>query len=346
MSMLKVSKIFFWVLVAVLVVWHLPWCYNFFAVKPVDTPFTMYSSVVKDFAQLGRGEDKKIHYTDRSGRTYTEDQFDSILPTFYYRQLVTDDRFPDSICGVAVTPRMVQLNNFNIRFSPSSLNVNTAGLQQLLESMSGRVDLELPDDVFRLTDTGIEFIKMATNTIDTEKSARFTEMMQRKGFRFPAYRLSGNPTDRKEYDEGYVILDAERKLFHVKQTKGRPYVRAIELPEGLNAEHLFITEFPSRRTLCFLSDSEGGFWVVERSDYSVHRTGIPAFHPTQESMLIMGNLFDWTASIKDGESERYYAIDANDYSLIDSIVYTTSSRAIKGLHFTSSKDKFVRPRFE
>lgn len=341
--MLRLSKWIFWGLVALIALWQLPWCYNFLTAKSYSTPFTLYSSVADDFAILARGEDKQMCYTDRSGRNYTEEQFDSILPTFYYRQLVTDDRFPDSICGVAVTPRLIQQNNFTIRFNPSDVNKAQIGLQQLLESMSGRVDLELPDDVFRVTDQGIEFVKMATNSLDEEKSDRFTEMMLRKGFRFPAHHLSGNPTDRKEYDEGYVLLDADRRLFHLKQTKGRPYVRAIELPEEMTAERLYITEFPSRRTLCFVVDADGGFWVVER-DYRVVKTGIPSFTPERESMLIFGNLFDWTVKISDSRAERYYALDGNDYHLIDTMSHPLPQRGIRGLKFTSSKDKFVKPR--
>ena len=62
--------------------------------------------------------------------------------------------------------------------------------------------------------------------------------MTKKDFRFPAIEIAGNPTVKKEYDEGYLLLDADRRLFHLKQVKGRPYVRAITLPEGLTLEHL------------------------------------------------------------------------------------------------------------
>ena len=214
----------------------------------------------------------------------------------------------------------------------------------MLESMSGRVDLELPDDAFRITPEGMEFVKMETNAIDHEKSARFTQMMKQKGFQFPAANISGNPTDRKEYDEGYVMLDDARKLFHVKQTVGRPYVRAIALPEGMTPKHLFITEFPSRKWLCFLTDTEGHLWVVERESYDVRRTEIPPFTPEEQSMLIIGNMFDWTVKVNRGTSECYYAISAQDYSLIDSMSYQTPSHTLPGLSFTSTKDKFVKPR--
>ncbi|MBQ5838927.1 MAG: DUF4857 domain-containing protein [Bacteroidaceae bacterium] len=342
--MFKTSKIFFCLLLLFMMVWQLPACYNFFVAKSVDTPFTLYSGIAGEFASLKLDEDKKMHYRDASGKEYTEEQFDSILPTFYYRQLVTDGRFPDSIHGVAVTPRQVQMSNFNMRISPLDLNKPRLGIQQMLESMSGRVDLELPDDAFRITAEGMEFVEMETNTIDPDKSARFTQMMKQKGFQFPATYLSGNPTDRKEYDEGYVMLDATKKLFHVKQTVGRPYVRAIALPEDMTPKHLFITEFPSRKWLCFLTDTDGYLWVVERDSYAVRRTEIPSFIPEEQSMLIIGNMFDWTVKANRGTEECYYAISAQDYTLIDSMAYQTPRYTIPGLSFTSTKDKFVKPR--
>lgn len=62
-------------------------------------------------------------------------------------------------------------------------------------------------------------------------------------------------------------------------------------------------------------------------------------------MLIIGNMFDWTVRINRGEEESYYALSAQDYSLVDSLVYSTPSQTLLGLRFTSTKDKFVKPRF-
>ncbi len=343
--MLRISKIFFWAMVVVILAWQLPWLYNFFFAKSSKSPFTLYSSVVGEFAVIDVS-DKDIVYSDLTGRHYTEAEFDSILPMFYCRQLMADGRFPETICGVEVNPYDVQRENFHARYNPSDINKPQIGLYALLESMSGRVDLQMPDDVFRITDEGIEFIDMESNTINEEKSARFTEMMLRKGFKFPATHLSGNATDRKEYDEGYVILDAERKLFHLKMTKGRPYCRAIELPEQMTAKYVYITEFSSRRMLALIVDTDNSLWVVKRPSYEVVKSGIPSFNPETESMIIMGNMLDWTVGISDRLTDRYYALDAEDFHLIKEHTYSTPDSSIKGLTFTSYNDEFVRPRFE
>ena len=193
--MIRFSKLFFGFTVFVLLLWLLPWAYNFAFYKPERTPFTLWSCVVGDFAVVDFAGDGIVR-RDRGGRTYTDREFDSILPTFYARQLLNDERFPDSLCGVAVTPRLLQSENFMFRSTPAEINKPRTGLYPLLESMSGRVDLEMPDDVFRITSSGIEFVVMATNRIDRGKSDRFTEAMTRKGFRFPALAVAGNPSTK------------------------------------------------------------------------------------------------------------------------------------------------------
>ena len=248
---------------------------------------------------------------------------------------------------MAVTPRLLQSENFMFRSTPAEINKPRTGLYPLLESMSGRVDLEMPDDVFRITSSGIEFVVMATNRIDRGKSDRFTEAMTRKGFRFPALAVAGNPSTRKEYDEGYLLLDASWQLFHLKQVKGRPYVRAIDLPEGVQPEHLFVTEFPSRRTLGFLTDTENGFHVLSKPSYEIVRVGIPGWNPESESLTVIGNMFDWTVRVTGAGADRYYAVDARrEYRLIDSMVYGSERTPLPGLVFTSYDDGYVKPRFE
>ena len=91
--MRRFSTILLYVTIAFLLLWQLPWCYNFFIVKPEKTPFTLYSFVIGDFAQMGQEEGKGTVRRDLAGNIYSEAAFDSILPMFYFRQLMSDERF-------------------------------------------------------------------------------------------------------------------------------------------------------------------------------------------------------------------------------------------------------------
>ena len=341
--MTRFSNLFFGLLIAVVLLWQVPWAVNYLTMERETTPFVLYSELLGDFALIGR-DTPEITYTDRRGNRYEQRAFDSLLPLFYARQLVADGRFPDSVAGRPVTPREAQAASFVFRTTPQGVNTPLPGIHFLMESMSGRVDLQMPADAFRLTAGGIEFIDMASNRVDAAKSTRFTETMRRKGVRFPVTELSGNPTTRKEYDEGYVLLDADRRLFHLKMVQGRPYVRAIALPEGVRPEHLFITEFHDRRTLALLTDADARLYAVCMPGYEVRRVGEVRWNPARETLTILGTLLSWTVRVGGEREERCYAVAADGLAQFDTMRIPLSARRLPGLTFTSATDSYVRPR--
>lgn len=162
--MIKTIKTAVILLATLLLAWLLPWFYTFLFASPSWSPFTLYSCVTHSFASISYDGEGKIAGRDFKGNTYTEHQFDSILPMFYYRQLASEGRFPSRIEGVAVDVRDAERSGFIFRSSPSEINRRKPGLYQLLESMPARVDFKSPTDVFRITEDGIEFVDMATNT--------------------------------------------------------------------------------------------------------------------------------------------------------------------------------------
>ena len=145
--MRRLSKILLYFTAAFLLAWLLPWFYNFLTTRPNNTPFTLYSCITQNFASIEVHQGNIIR-RDESGKTYTDKEFDSILPLFYYRQLMVDGRNPDTLYGKALTPQSVSMQSFIFRHNPSDINKVKPKLYPLLESMSGRVDLEMPDDVF------------------------------------------------------------------------------------------------------------------------------------------------------------------------------------------------------
>lgn len=350
--MIRFAKIIWWVSVIWLVLWLVPNLYDFLLVQPQSTPFTLYSTVTGDFAWIDRSQGHAI-YTDREGKRYTESEFDSIFPFFYYRQLMADERFPDTLHGIAVSPRMAQTGSFMFKSTPLSYNAPKIELYPLLESMSGRVDLKMPDDVFRITDRGIEFIGMTDNRVDAAKSDAYTEAMERKGFTFPPQIIAGNPTIKKEYDEGYLMTDKEGQLFHLKQVKGRPYCRHIALPDSLHVAHIFLTEFRDRRFLAFLVDDRHRMYVLYTGSYEIKQVEIPAFDPTREAISIIGNPFDWTLSLTSLSDASLYAIDAATLQCVGRMRHNTEVSLAEKLRqyamplrlgFVSPIDPYVFPR--
>lgn len=330
--------------VAVLLLWQVPWLINFLSTPSGGSHFTLYSPLVDDFIYNDIDENNKLHRFGTDGREYTEAEADSLLPFFYMRQLVADGRFPDTIMGRAVTPHEVKAASMIERFNPRDVNSRPAALYPLLESMPKRVELEMPDDVFRITSSGLEFITMESNTLNTGKSERFTKALADKGFRFPALQVSGNPTTRKSYDEGYLLLDADRRLFQLKRCAGRPFVKQFAVPDSIRLTHIFEVEPAGRQLRGFATDDRNRLYVLT-ADYALAPVEVERYDPTSDRMMIIGNLLDWTLSITTDEAIHYYALSADDYHLIRRYDYPLDDNSFPGLHFTSGADTYCQPRF-
>ncbi len=342
-KMIYLSRAVLSLTVAVLAFWQIPSALNMLLAESYRSDFTLYSTLADDFVSLGNYDGEMKYYSAR-GEQYTDQQFDSILPAFYVRQLVTDGRFPETIKGVDVTPQLLQQHNFNFRVKPSDINAPIIRLYSLLESMSKRVKLEMPDDVFRITDSGIEFVDMESNTIKAEKSEAFTSALLKKGFTFPAQRVAGNASARKDYDNGYLLIDAKGELYNLRMTVGRPYVRHIELKGNVTPKYVFVTEFSDRKSLGYMTDTENNMYVVE-SDNTIRAIVGYIYNPERDAITIMGNMFDWTVRVTTDEMDNYYAIDAESYDLLDRREHAFDGWSLPSVSFTSYDDKFVKLRF-
>ena len=75
-----------------------------------------------------------------------------------------------------------------------------------------------------------------------------------------------------------------------------------------------------------MTDVNNAFYVLQNRTYEVVKTGIPVFNPETDALTIIGNMFDWTVHVTTPTSDNYYALNANDYSLIkklrERIVYS------------------------
>ncbi len=347
------SRIFIYSIAAILLAWILPWGYKFITAKPITAPFTLYSSVVKSFAYIESDKNAETQYKDFKGNSYSIEQFDSVLPFFFYRQLMAKERLPETINDVEVTPASIRKSNFNIKQSTRDVNVNAPKVWMMMESLPSHVDLEDPEFAFRTSDK-IEFINMKTNQIDENKSELFTKVMKEKGFQFPVKSLNGNPTTKKDYDEGYIMIDDNNKAFHVKMMKGRPFVKSINSSTNSEFVRAIITEFPSKEYLTFLSDNDNNLFIVD-TQYNIHKLPFK-YNPVKEDLMIIGNMLDWTVRVTGDNCYTLYAIDAHDYSLIDKYEWKLQDKTLFQkvgsyifpftLSFTSTNDKWVTPRVD
>ena len=337
----------------IVLAWLLPALYELITPRTDKMPFVVYSCLDSTFIKMDV-RDKQVHYIDFRGQEFTKSEADSLLPLFAFRQLVAEGRLPNSLYGVALTPKLIQQNSFHFKTSPKQLNKPALGLYTMLESASGRVDLQLPPDVFRLTADGLEFIDCETNTINRAKSLSFSRELTKHGFTFPVQLIWGNGTTRKDYDNGFLLTDANNRLFQLKMVKGTPWVREIKNEEFKikNFIQVFTLEPANRQLIGLVVDEANQLYAV-RSNGELAHIDIDAYDPQAMQITITGDLFHWTITEYTATDSRYYAVDANTFEQVACAIIPDPDRPLAQkierimlpvrLRFTSWRTQLIAP---
>ena len=335
----------------IVLAWLLPALYELVSPRTDKTPFVVYSCLDSTFIKM-EVSNKQVHYIDFRGQEFTKSEADSLLPLFAFRQLVAEGRLPDSLYGVALTPKLIQQNSFHFKTSPKQLNKPAVGLYTMLESASGRVDLTLPPDVFRLTNDGLEFIDCETNTVNKAKSLSFSRELTKHGFTFPVQLIWGNGTTRKDYDNGFLLTDSHHRLFQLKMVKGTPWVREIATDNTCGWKQVFTIE-PSNRQWIGLAVSNDDKLFVVNKEGKTQVVGIDAYDPQAMQITITGDLFHWTITEYTATDSRYYAVDANTFEQVARAIIPDPERPLcqrieriilpVRLRFTSWRTQLIAP---
>lgn len=260
-----------------------------------STPNIMYSNVLDDFI-IVKSTDDGIVRMDTRGNIYTSDQVEELLPLMFFRQLSADGKMPDSLKGVALDHAIINRNRGSYSFMPRNINTPAPVMLPLLESKSGRVNLSLPEDMFRLKNR-MEFIVASTNKIDKQKSKLFNDALIEKGFAFPARLIAGIPTTLKSKDEGYFVRDNRGDLFHLKMIQGKPFVARIDIPENMNIIHIECVDHRTSEFYAYLYTKEGEVYLLMDEIYYLQRLPIAKFDYTSEMLRVRYDVFGKTISV-------------------------------------------------
>jgi hypothetical protein len=281
--------------------------------KPVNSPYIMYSIIDKGY--MIQRSTPAIVRQDTKGNSYTREEYEKKLPMMFYMQLASSGTMPDSINGVEMDMHALRKARSTYRYQPKVRDSPQPGLYPLFESESGRVNLEMPNDFFRIQDWMV-FIDAKSNSVDEAKSNLFTAVLTKRGFEFPARIIAGLPTTRKSCDEGYLVTDAKEQLFHLKMVKGKPYVKKVALPDNLSFKWIECVDFSNKLYYAYLISAANEVYVLFQDTYELLKLPVTGFNPDVDELKIYGDFFNYNVII-DGESYLKNITLDNKFNKVD-----------------------------
>uniref|UniRef100_UPI00321682C9 DUF4857 domain-containing protein n=1 Tax=uncultured Draconibacterium sp. TaxID=1573823 RepID=UPI00321682C9 len=314
--MVKLSRYFLVIIAVIGFGIALPKLYWVAFAQPIRAPFIQYSCIDNDFMLL-RSVDGVVR-TNTKGDTLTREEYENKLPLMYVRQLLMNNTMPDSINGVEMDMHQISMHRSTFRVRPREIDAPQPTLFPLFESQSGRANLEMPKDFFRIT-WRMEFIDAESNKVDEEKSRMFSAVLYNRGFQFPAKSISGIPTTRKSCDEGYLVLDSQDQLFHIKLVKGKPFVEQVENPDGLKFRSINCVDFKDKFYYAYLFSTDNHVYVLTQYDYQLVKLDVENINPEENEIRIYGDLFNYNV-ISTGEGSITSQVLNKDYKKVDEYI--------------------------
>lgn len=269
----------------------------------------VYSEILQDFIF------SRYEYVDRDGQTtaYTvyrdsrgnridRSAVDSLCPLNNATQLAFENRFPDTICGVAVTARQAEEAVFRHRISMPALDY---GLYDLVDSHSYLSQKFNTQDLLRFTATGLEFLLPESNSIDTAKTRIFDRALAESGFEAPMTRI-WSPSNRTDIEQlGFFLNDRNGRLFRLSMTEGAPVVEPLARPD--DKEVLLMSFGDEEDFLAIVVTTDGSSYLMPRDSVSYQRLPLPSF--TGKSVSLSGNLFYYFFTLDAADSTEYVVVD-------------------------------------
>ncbi len=352
--MVKLSRYFLVIIAIIGFGIALPKLYWVAFAKPIRAPYIQYSCVDHDFMLIRSGD--QVIRTNAEGTIFTREEYEVKLPLLYTRQLLMNNTMPDSINGVAMDLHEISSNSSTFRVRPREIHAPQPSLFPLFESQSGRANLEMPEDFFRIT-WRMEFIDAESNKINEEKSRMFSAVLYNRGFKFPAKSINGIPTTRKSCDEGYLIVDSMDQLFHIKMIKGKPFVKKAELPDELKFRCIKCVDFKDKLYYAYLFSTDNNVYVLTQYDYELVKLDVENINPEENEIRIYGDLFNYNV-ISTGDGEISAQVLNKDFEKVNiyNETWLTSDERTEGkiaqflfpaqLKMTDNSSSFVRFFFE
>lgn len=267
----------------------LPQLYRVISVSGSDYKKVIYSEVLQDFIITeydygtknpnSKKQSNNTIYRDTKGNFYSDQQVYELAPLENASQLAFDGNFPDSICGISVTPTMVDAEAFTVYYG------DRGGVYYGLFDLKDRMGYSSKEfqtrDLFAINKLGIRFINADSNVVDTVKTAVFNQALFMSGVDYPA-RYMWTPVDRTDAEKlGYFILDNQGELFRLCMVYGEPEVVGMESPDGKVISNICFADV--EEFLAFVITEDGMTYMMDR-EFGYKRMQLPDVSGCRVSM--------------------------------------------------------------
>lgn len=284
--------------------------------KP-GNPLLFYSPLKEQFIYRESLGGHNFNYQSEDGTHYDRLGFEKQLPFLYYKNLEQRNLFPVSVAGRRFHREKIKAGRQGLEIKSRHLNGHHPQIElyPLFNNDPNVAIMPFPEDVFRFTNSSMEFINAEYNRVDKELTEVFTSVLKEEGFVFPATVIGGKTTNLKPFDEGFFIRDGKGQVFHVKRVNNRPQVKNTLIDSSLDIQDIIVSENRRREFYGTIITRQGELYLISYDNYRLIPLPVEQYRPSEmDFKLLITPLFQ-NAVVSDRDFVRGTAMD-KDYAPI------------------------------
>ncbi|MFW5734818.1 MAG: DUF4857 domain-containing protein, partial [Oceanidesulfovibrio sp.] len=293
---------------------YLPLLFDKVFVVDIEKTHLLYSPTLEQFIWKEKAHDPPAEarskaedhhaefvYRDESGTYYGREEFEKHLPFIYYKNMELWGLLPLELEGRTFDAAGIRENRRVLELKSSEISDHAVGLAlyPLLESNPRQARLVFPEDRYRLTENGLEFINADRNEVDEELSSAFNAALKDAGFRFPAQFVAGKHSILKAFDAGHFLKDATGAIYHLKRVDGEPWVARTPIDPALDVRHIEVSESKNRDYYGLLLTRDDSMYLLREQGYGLVRLSVKEYDPERMDFKVLIDPLYHTAVFSD-----------------------------------------------
>ena len=287
-----------------------------FGTSPWKT-ILLYSSPYKKFVYKEMKIMHRFQYGDETGKTFDRKGFEDALPFLYWKNLDKLGKLPITINNKTYDEDLIKKSRQSFKLMPRMFPDNRPQIKiyPMFDTKKEVALPKFPKEMFRITESRMEFLIASSNIIDKHLSNIFTNALKSEGFIFPARLIAGKTTSMKPFDEGYFIVDSKNNVFHLKRVDNKPVCIRTPIPNDIKIRNIRISENNRREFYGTLLSNSGKLYIISYDNYRLIPLPLEKYNPDIMDLKMLVNPI--YRVITYSNKNRVYAVATDrDYNAI------------------------------
>ncbi len=279
--------------------------------------YVFYSPTQQRFIYKQHFGNHNFIFGDSKGQTFTRKEFEEGLPFTYWRNLEIQKKLPIVVAGKEFHKKEIKAARQSFKIEPKDLfdHKKQIEIYPLFNPLKNKGMIAFPELMFSLKDQFTVY-QSEPNSIDETLSNRYTNLFLEKGFTFPAKIIAGKTTNIKPLDEGYFLVDAKEKLFHMKKYDDTLHLNEVHLAQPIKIKHIKIAESRKKEFYGSVLSEDNTLYLITYDDYKLVKLPVQGYNPEHMSLQILADPLSKTIRYQDDKQLNAVAID-NAYNYLD-----------------------------